>query len=380
MSEILTIKNFGPIKDMSFEFKKINIFVGDQGTGKSTVAKLFYVIKEVLNFGDSNNPEHKTDWNMIHFHEQLENTGIKNYLKPNTYIEYKHSFKYLKFAENKILIEENNEKYKVNDTHKNKNTDIAEYIPSYREAAVLLKDSLNAIAAAGASLPKLFYLFGQRLINAKKSKRVYNYTDVLNVKYRYSDDEDIIIMKDGKEIPIGESSSAVNSGIPMLLAFDYVVDSMQPKQTAANAFRTYTKANRPFVIIEEPELNCFPETQNKLMKYFVSKSKYTVKEQVDFFCGLVLTTHSPYILTSLNNLMYAYLVGQKEPVETDKIINKKYWVNPDEVSAYMLLPDGTYEDIVDKGEGLIKAEKIDSVSRILNSIFEKLSNLEFAKT
>lgn len=45
MSEKLTIRNFGPIIDMSFEFKKINIFIGDQGTGKSTVAKVIVSIQ-----------------------------------------------------------------------------------------------------------------------------------------------------------------------------------------------------------------------------------------------------------------------------------------------------------------------------------------------
>ena len=49
MNETLTIRNFGPIKDMSFEFKKINILIGDQGTGKSTVAKLVSAIKNAKN-------------------------------------------------------------------------------------------------------------------------------------------------------------------------------------------------------------------------------------------------------------------------------------------------------------------------------------------
>lgn len=45
MSGKLTIRNFGSIIDMSFEFKKINIFIGDQGTGKSTVAKVIVSIQ-----------------------------------------------------------------------------------------------------------------------------------------------------------------------------------------------------------------------------------------------------------------------------------------------------------------------------------------------
>ena len=72
-------------------------------------------------------------------------------------------------------------------------------------------------------------------------------------------------------------------------------------------------------------------------------------------------------------------MGQKEPEETAKIIDKKYWINSDDVSAYMLLPDGTCEDILDREENLIKAEKIDKVSRVLNEQFDALLNLELVQ-
>jgi hypothetical protein len=91
---------------------------------------------------------------------------------------------------------------------------------------------------------------------------------------------------------------------------------------------------------------------------------------------LVITTHSPYILTSLNNLMYAYEVGQKELEAVNKIIDNKYWINPDDVSAYMLLTDGTCEDILDREENIIQAEKIDSVSRQINHEFDLIQNIK----
>ena len=59
-----------------------------------------------------------------------------------------------------------------------------------------------------------------------------------------------------------------------------------------------------------------------------------------------------------------YKVGQLNPDKANKIIEKKYWINPDDVSAYMMLPNGECEDIFDREESLIKAEKIDNVSRI----------------
>ncbi|MEP6583296.1 MAG: AAA family ATPase [Ginsengibacter sp.] len=375
MSEILTIKNFGPIKDVTLEFRKVNILIGDQGTGKSTVAKLLSVIKGVSHLSDMDlrvagkiaKAEERAEYFFNYFKDLLETYGIINYLKPDSFIEFSDSFNYLKYENKNILVKRNS--VEVKDKH----SSVIAYIPAYREAAVLLKDSLNAIAAIGTPLPKIFYFFGQNVINAKKAKSLYNYNDVLNVSYKYVGDNDIIVMKNGNEIPIEEASSAINSGIPLLLVFDNAVESNHPSDS-----RISHHLNCPYIIIEEPELNCFPTTQKKLMEYFISKIKYVTKVDFDYYCRLIITTHSPYILASLNNLMYAYKVGQEHNEETNNIIEKKYWINPDDVSAYILLQDGTYEDILDREENLIKAEKIDSVSNEINENFSTLINIEMS--
>ena len=45
MNEHLKVKSFGPVKDLDIMFKKVTLFIGDQGTGKSCVAKLFSMFK-----------------------------------------------------------------------------------------------------------------------------------------------------------------------------------------------------------------------------------------------------------------------------------------------------------------------------------------------
>ena len=364
MSEILTIKNFGPIEDMTLEFRVVNIFIGDQGTGKSTVAKVLSLVKWM--FDDVLEDESIETYRFKEraFEEQLEIHGLSSYLKKDSFIEFNDLEKSFTYAEGEIIIRP------VDGQRKTKQTRIGEFIPSYREAAILLKDSLNAIAAVGAPLPKMFYYFGQRVINAKKAKQTYDYNEVLDVSFEFNKDRDEIIMKNGKRIMIEDASSAIQSGIPLLLAFDHEVESMRPTQ-----YRIYHRANRPYIIIEEPELNFFPATQKKIMEYFISKIKYDIRGIKDYFCGLVITTHSPYILTSLNNLMYAYEVGQKYPAGTAKIVEEKYWMNPDDVAAY-LLRDGICEDIFNREEKLIKAEKIDSISSFLNEQFDDLLNLD----
>ncbi len=43
------IKNFGPIKDLELEVKNFNLLIGEQATGKSTIAKLIYAFKSLKN-------------------------------------------------------------------------------------------------------------------------------------------------------------------------------------------------------------------------------------------------------------------------------------------------------------------------------------------
>ena len=75
--------------------------------------------------------------------------------------------------------------------------------------------------------------------------------------------------------------------------------------------------------------------------------------------------------------MFAYQTGQNYESEINKIIEKKYWINPKDVSAYMMLPNGECESILDR-EGLIKTEKIDGISGVLNKEFNEMFDIELA--
>ncbi|MEP7251096.1 MAG: AAA family ATPase [Ginsengibacter sp.] len=372
MSETLTIKNFGPIKNVELEFRKVNILIGDQGTGKSSVGKVLSVVKNVLDRsdmqlwinGEAAGKERMNEYFNDEFKKNLDEYGITNYLKSDTYVEFKDSVFHLIYENNEVDLQ------KIPDGNRDRNTRIIAYIPAFREAVMLLNKSIFGLARLKAPLPQYFFSFGQYVSNAKNLKSFYDYSNILDIRYKNVNENDIVILKNGKEINIGEASSAVNSVVPLLLVFDNAVESNYSTDR-----RVYNYLNCPYIIIEEPELNCFPTTQKKLMEYFISKIKYETSADFDYYCRLVITTHSPYILTSLNNMMYAYQVGEKYQLQANEIINKKYWINPDDVSAYML-QDGICEDIFDREENLIKAEKIDGVSGFLNEQFDALLNIE----
>jgi hypothetical protein len=102
----------------------------------------------------------------------------------------------------------------------------------------------------------------------------------------------------------------------------------------------------------------------------------TSKSDLQFF----ITTHSPYILTSFNNLMYAGELekkfDEKQKAELYKIIPKELIIDPKSVSAYSLEFDKPLQNLINPETNLIDANLIDSVSDDIAIEFDKLLNLE----
>ncbi len=369
MKEKLVIKNFGPIKSVELELGRFNVLIGEQGTGKSTVAKLLTGLRstffiDLFNVTDDETINRETQL----FFEHLKLVEIQNYFYDNTEIQYLCELYSLELKNKMVIIKKRREPLLEESLYNNLN-----YIPAERILVTTLANSLFALIETGTSLPKLFLRFGDKFQKARKEQTSFDYTNILGIKYIYKDNKDIIILPSGKEIPTQDASSGIQGSVSLLTVFNSITGHGRIKHSH---FQNSDKLVG-YLIIEEPELSCFPETQHKLLKH-ISK-EIAIKEdfgKVYYKYRLLITTHSPYILTSLNNMMYAYKIGQLYNDEADKIIEKKYWINPDDVSVYMMLPNGECEDIFDREEGMIKAEKIDEVSRKLNSQFDLLQDIE----
>ena len=84
MKERLVIKNFGPIKSVDLELGKMTILIGEQATGKSTIAKVLAVCRyfSYITSPDDNNNIY------VPMFQGLRDWDIEGYLSPDSEIFY----------------------------------------------------------------------------------------------------------------------------------------------------------------------------------------------------------------------------------------------------------------------------------------------------
>ncbi|MFM6006521.1 MAG: AAA family ATPase, partial [Sphaerospermopsis kisseleviana] len=131
-------------------------------------------------------------------------------------------------------------------------------------------------------------------------------------------------------------------------------------------------------IIEEPEAHLFPIAQKELIELLSVMVNHDQDNQ------LIITTHSPYILTVFNNLLFANRVVEKNPSaesEVAEIIPKDSWLKAEDFSAYSLgnqsVSETTHycQSIFNAEKGTIQQNYLDTVSEILGGDFQTLYSI-----
>lgn len=89
----------------------------------------------------------------------------------------------------------------------------------------------------------------------------------------------------------------------------------------------------------------------------------------------MLTTHSPYVLGTLNNLLFAKTFTEKNKEKADKIIPISFWIDDLKFDSWFV-KNGTVENCMDEEIHMIQNEKIDEISKVINQEFDKLLDLQ----
>lgn len=428
----LYIQNFGPIKNYKANIEKVNILIGPQASGKSTVAKVLYYIKmfptwlatftplendvqksfqfqkflraKFINLFGPVYHENKIDityefFNLNNHQQHLITITQSNNQEDKNYITIKFDKYLTQNIENffdEVLNIENKKNNGVvgNRTLRYFHKDITQktfmeiangifaqpqtpiFIPAGRSLITLLSGQLTSTLKFSDFIMEDFLNIindirpqvGHGLIEAEEiAKNTWQQTPdketallarneiekILRGKYSYVNGEERIY-HGSKHTKLSIASSGQQESLWVILL----------------SYMLILEKSCIFAVFEEPEAHLYPESQYAIIRLLALLSNSNPNNQI------FITTHSPYVLVALNNLLAAGCVGQKNMEQVAKIINQKYWLNLDEVQVLAFHEDGTAYDIMDKSLCMIKAEEIDHASSIMNEEYDKIISFE----
>lgn len=387
----LVIRHFGPIKEVDMDLRRVNIIIGPQSSGKSTILKIACFCDWMERQIElTQNPDKYCDSNffienLIGFHK------LEGYLQQETYIRYENdavSFDY----------SEKNKKctFKWNEAKrwKYKRTKIA-YIPAERNLVAAIpnwyqvnmnKDNILDFMKEWEFARKAF-LKGEQILD-------------LPVKYEYNayNQGDRIKLENGKELDLTVASSGLQALTPLYVILRYLTSEYYKEahtnveqdmlrqnlhEVVAKECAGLTKGEQQNIIdtiliphhtdlfVEEPEAHIFPSTQ----KSFVYSLVEMLNGNVQHTC--FLATHSPYILTAFNNIILAGETMAMSKEKADKvsvIMPKRQTLCYDEVAAFEM-SNGRNHSIMDEDFRLISADAIDAASQEISNDFDYLLNI-----
>jgi len=332
----LVVHNVGPVKDADIRPKKVNVFIGPQSSGKSTIAKII----SFCSWLEKNKHEFEGSYlfagsvidKMVSYHR------MEGYLTDDSLIFYQGdniAFAYNWPEDVPIPVEFEQDHYNVSHNvdkeilffkmERLSNPKVL-YIPAERNFVSVIpnlrkyddsKDSLQSFIVDWFEAKRSF-----------RKESALNLID-LGMKYFSDNDEDYIQMNGGKTIRLRNASSGLQSVTPLLTVADYMSKGMYEQERPfsveeqdvlnkllhdlaieslpTNDENDLKRRLKGFLqgkvyshtqfVIEEPEQNLYPHEQYKLVEHLVSIINHGKQHK------LTISTHSPYIINFLNVLL-----------------------------------------------------------------------------
>lgn len=388
MKESIIIKNFGPLTEVEInDIKPLTVFIGKSAGGKSIIMKVIvlmrYIYKMVNIRSYLKNAKITRSPFKLRFNSLLHD-GLKGMITAQTEIYY--------------TVEINGNKYTLKYTNRGLQSDIN--IPDkdlifFKEAYVSGMRSLipiwasKAVSVNGENLGFFFHEtfndFNDATDVIKEQKLEYLN---LKMKVRKSGNRPKLftiesLQNDAVPIELRYASSGIQTSAPLVAIVHYFAqefsfkDAFQRsvlnylyKQDLLTKFTPGINQNKlgkyVHIHIEEVELSLAPEDQRALMSNLIEKVFH--KNKKDRKLGLMVSTHSPYIVNHLNVLLRAgYFEKARENypfLEKDDIA--VYRVNEGKIISLMATDNDT-------GEYVINAL---DMSDTMERIFEEYESME----
>jgi predicted ATPase len=416
MKELITIENFGGIKFIEFEFKAINILIGPQASGKSITVKLLYFFKtffsEILKSITNNETKRQLDsrhkekfynyfpkdsWPKgsfkIKYQINKSSIFIDKAGDSSLHFDYSSDLKkiinkgrsFFKEEEKKLKLEPKIYSYKLSSSTRSKFheclkkeiADIATYsqffVPAGRSFFANIQSSIFSFLSDNRSLDPFLIEFGSfyesfkhisrdlRITNERSKKNDSLISEILNGDYLREKEKDFLVHRDSRKVNLSYASSGQQETLPLILVLN----------TLSNVGFSNSGAT---LYIEEPEAHLFPTAQKRIVQ-LLAKTFNTIDSNIQ----IIVTTHSPYILSSFNNLIEAGKIIEEKRNSSPKvhrIVPKDEIIKPSDLIAYSL-NKGEKNILIDRDTKLISQNILDSVSDEISLEFGRLLDIEF---
>ena len=406
MNERLVVKSFGPVRDLDISFKKVTLFIGDQGTGKSCVAKLFSMFKwlEKVLIQKKYKRNYFEQYNRF-LTKLCPYHRIESFIRSDSELMFESPLYRFEYKNGSFRIYDKNEEaglFRRNDTNEVGISKIM-YVPAERSIVSVAENKTKLLK----ELPDSSETFSDEFVNAKKFFKSGYELPFEGLHFEYDSLNEVGWISDGNyKVRLINASSGIQSSLPMCMVSEYlskmiadreevklskeekdklekrVAEIMQDDAISDSIkdmmIRQLSSANRydRFInIVEEPELNLFPQSQMEVLRSLVAINSSSEQNM------LVFTTHSPYSLAILNMLVMGAKLYQRaneaDRAEIERILPHKYHLNENDVAAYRL--SSKEEDycvsIISPNTGMIAKNDLDSCSDEINRIFNQLYRL-----
>ncbi len=429
------IEQFGPIQKAEIDLEKnIQVFIGTQASGKSTICKTIYFCQKIRDY--------TLDFlmNEEQFASNHPNEYFNNYLKYLTrqfmgcFGKTTHMQKFRichQFAEKRIVIHLNQDGYVRFSFDKSLKNEIEALMKeaselflngfSQNEVRSIL-DSMTALAVMKQQFQgalyhlfendkEIIYIPAGRSLLATMSEQLYDVstTDmdltmqefihlIRNTKGKFGTKIPDMVKNYTKTVKGQINNTSVEKAyelIRRIFKADYTNESDGEKlyfeerhwvklMYASSGqqevlwilmllFIAVLEKRNSFFLIEEPEAHLFPIAQKDIVCLISLMVNATGSK-------VILTTHSPYILTSWNILLYSEKVEGLQKGKKQTIIPKNQRASFQSFAAYKM--EGAeektrfLESILDEESHMIRTDYIDEVSSITNKELESLLDME----
>jgi predicted ATPase len=372
MKEALSVKNFGPIKNIVIEdIKPFTVLIGESGSGKSTLMKVLalfrwiYKMQNIRSYLKHSNIEKSTfTYNMNTY---IKNCGFEQFINKDTEIIYTS---YDEAAKHRHQIGYQNKRLSVSGIV---GTDSLEFIKIgfISETRNIIPQWLDKSQDAN-----LGFYFGELASDFKLAGDEIDELPInfLNLKFKItktSTGKKYVLEstdEDKYEVLYENSSSGIQNVIPLLIITEYYTKYFSFKQAFDRSVLKYLlegdrltefKAvknvselpKKIYLHIEEPELSLYPRTQCLLIDNLVEKCFCGIENNLN----LMISTHSPYIINHLNLLIKRFDKQSKAA---------KY--NYDNLAVYQV-EDGEINDLKVLNKRLIDTNALsDPINEIYN--------------